>query len=168
MKNRYLLLVASIVFVGHIYSAGSNKSQNEKSVRGELHMLLEKKDPSGLSLGEVRRVRHIMNEFKKFDKKGAALLTDKFIRPEDQCCFELGAFERREIDLELNNLFNNPKPKDGGWNNQVKKFLDVLYHAAYNSGCGTTDEDGNEFSIVKQFEHYKNRYEKISGHTYKK
>lgn len=167
MNMRYLLLIVSVLCVSQIEAKENSKLQHEKSVRGELHMLLEKKDPSKLTLQEVRRVRVLMREFKKIDKKGAEHLTDMYIRPEDQCCFELSPFEEREMDLELKNLFDHPKPKDAGWNHKVKKFLDTLGHAAYGSGCGSTDEDGNELPMVGKFKAYTTRYKKITGHEYK-
>jgi hypothetical protein len=170
-------------FISPIYSYNSHKSryeksshrsksdkfQHEKSIRSELHMLLEKKDPKTLTLAEVKRVRHLMHEFRKFDRRGADRLTDRYIHPEDQCCFELSAFEGRELELELNQLFDNPQPKDSSWNHKVKKFLDIYDHAAYKNGCGNgVDADGYELDIVPLYKNYLQRYREVTGHEYKK
>src|SRR5579863_8944869 len=99
MNVRCLLLIVGVLCVTQIDAKENGKLQHEKSVIAELHKLLIEKDASKLTLQEVRKVRHLMHEFNKMDKKDAEYLNDRYIRP-DQCCFELSPFEEREIDLE--------------------------------------------------------------------
>src|SRR5579872_2813821 len=111
MKSHYALLIVSIMSIGQAYAYKSDKSGNGKSAHAELHMLLEKKNPNNLTLNEVRKVRSLIRDLEKTDKKAADHIKMQYIEIQYGCCDSLSEFRKRDTVLELKDAFNNPQPK---------------------------------------------------------